>query len=105
MTAHGGGAGHQQRLDRAQGAGRLRDRSPAVLARISCRRQVSEEQTLPSSQEQAEGVGPKGAAAKIACPAPGDCWLATTARAGCTTSRPNGERTLAKDEDPEVRRD
>jgi hypothetical protein len=37
-----------------------------------------ETQTLPSAQEAAEGVGPKGAAERIACPAFDDCWMTTT---------------------------
>jgi hypothetical protein len=51
----------------------------AVVARIDAQGTVTDEQTLPSAQETAEGVGPKGAAARISCPAPHDCWLATTA--------------------------
>jgi hypothetical protein len=36
------------------------------------------EQQLPSEAERKEGVGPKGAAYRITCPAQNDCWLATT---------------------------
>ena len=50
----------------------------AVVARVSAQGVVSDEQTLPSAEEQAEGVGPKGAAARLTCPGPHDCWLATT---------------------------
>ncbi|HYM46607.1 MAG TPA: hypothetical protein VES65_10690 [Solirubrobacteraceae bacterium] len=71
----------------------------AVLVRVSSEGHVLEEQTLPSSREQEEGVGPKGAAAKIACPAPNDCWLAT-AQGWLFHLAPEGERTLPKDQDP-----
>ncbi|HWX96315.1 MAG TPA: hypothetical protein VNZ01_05635 [Solirubrobacteraceae bacterium] len=50
----------------------------ATVARISRAGVVSEQQPLPSTHETEAGVGPKGAADKIACPAPNDCWLATT---------------------------
>jgi hypothetical protein len=49
----------------------------ARVARISEAGEVSEAQTLPSEAERSAGVGPKGSAVKIACPAPHDCWLAT----------------------------
>ncbi|MGO9322828.1 MAG: hypothetical protein ACLQBY_18785 [Solirubrobacteraceae bacterium] len=52
--------------------------APAMVARISAAGTVSERQTLPSSSEAQEGVGPKGAADKVVCPAVEDCWLATT---------------------------
>jgi len=49
--------------------------APAILARVSASGEVSERQTLPSA---GEGVGPKGAAGKLVCPAANDCWLVTT---------------------------
>jgi hypothetical protein len=49
----------------------------ATVARLSSDGAVSERQQLPSAQEALQGVGPKGAADKLACPAPHDCWLAT----------------------------
>jgi len=52
--------------------------APAMVARVSSVGAVSERQTLPTSEEVAEGVGPKGAADKVVCPAFNDCWLATT---------------------------
>jgi len=55
--------------------------SPGVLAtvaRIAANGAVTEELTLPSQAEQEKGVGPKGAAARITCPAAHDCWLVTT---------------------------
>lgn len=50
----------------------------AIVARVDAQGAVSDEQTLPSPQEEAEGVGPKGAAAHITCPAAHECWLVTT---------------------------
>jgi hypothetical protein len=47
----------------------------AIAARISGSGEVSDVQTLPSP---GEGVGPKGAAKLITCPAVHDCWMATT---------------------------
>lgn len=52
--------------------------APAMVARISAAGAVSERQTLPSPREVQEGIGPKGGADKVVCPAAGDCWLATT---------------------------
>jgi len=52
--------------------------APAMLARISSEGTVTERQTLPASGEVNEGVGPKGAADKVACPALNECWMATT---------------------------
>jgi hypothetical protein len=70
----------------------------APVARVSAEGQVSEERSLPSAQEQAGGVGPKGAGAKLACPAPNDCWLATT-QGWLFHLAPEGERTLPRDTD------
>jgi hypothetical protein len=50
----------------------------AKVARITAAGTVSDIEELPSVQEREEGVGPKGGAAKIACPAVHDCWLTTT---------------------------
>jgi hypothetical protein len=52
--------------------------APAMVARVESNKTVSERQTLPSAQERAEGIGPKGVADKLVCPAPEDCWLSTT---------------------------
>jgi hypothetical protein len=59
----------------------VRSRSPlarAVVARIGADGTISERQTLPSATEEEAGIGPKGGAEKITCPAPDDCWLTTT---------------------------
>ena len=50
----------------------------ALVARVYAYGTVTDEQTLPSPAEVAEGVGPKGAAAQITCPAAHECWLVTT---------------------------
>ncbi len=50
----------------------------ALVARIAADGTVSEQQALPSPQEEAEGIGPKGGAERITCPAQHDCWLTTT---------------------------
>ncbi len=71
----------------------------AVLVHVSAVGQILEEQTLPSSAEQGQGAGPKGAAAKLACPAVNDCWL-TTVQGWLYHLAPEGERNLPKDEDP-----
>jgi hypothetical protein len=68
----------------------------AVLLHVSSEGAVLEEQTLPTSGEEAEGIGPKGAAARITCPAVNDCWLATT-RGWLFHLAPAGERTLPRD--------
>jgi hypothetical protein len=67
-----------------------------VLLHISTSGEVLEEQTLPSTQEEQAGVGPKGAAAKLSCPAPGDCWLATT-RGWLFHLAPESARSLPRD--------
>ena len=70
-------------------------RVPAVVARLSANGTV-ETQTLPSASEVAEGVGPKGAAKQITCPAFNDCWMTTT-QGWIFHLAPEGERQLAAD--------
>jgi hypothetical protein len=55
-----------------------------------------ETQTLPSAAESAAGVGPKGAAKQISCPAVNDCWLVTT-QGWLFHLAPDGERELPLD--------
>jgi hypothetical protein len=53
----------------------------ATVARVvAARGPLAEEvqEQLPSAQERSEGVGPKGSASKIACPAQNDCWMVTS---------------------------
>ena len=69
----------------------------AHVVRISADGTISTEdaQLLPAREE---GVGPKGGAAKIACPAPHDCWLASTQ--GWLYHLTNGQEGLSADDDP-----
>jgi len=78
----------------------LQDPLPNELARIvhvQADGTITEQQ-LPSPSELAAGVGAKGAAARIACPAANDCWLATTqgwlfhlSEAGAATGPTDGD--------------
>ena len=67
-------------------------KASAVVAHVAADGSV-EAQTLPSAEEAAEGVGPKGAAQRIACPAVNDCWLTTT-QGWLFHLAPEGERQL-----------
>ncbi len=69
----------------------------ARVVRISAAGTVSSEddQSLPSAQEE---IGPKGGAARVACPAAHDCWLASTQ--GWLYHLSDGHEELAPDTDP-----
>jgi len=67
-----------------------------VLLHVSSEGQVTETQILPSAQEQERGVGPKGSATAISCPAAHDCWLATS-QGWLFHLAPEGERSLGHD--------
>jgi hypothetical protein len=67
----------------------------ALIARVSTDGTV-ETQTLPSAAEVAEGIGPKGAAQQISCPALNDCWMTTT-QGWLFHLAPEGERQLPID--------
>jgi hypothetical protein len=86
-----GGASAWVALDSANDAAAPSPLASATVARISTDGSVSELQTLPAP---GEGVGPKGAAEKIVCPAQDDCWMTTTQgwlfHLGGTTA-PDGE--------------
>jgi hypothetical protein len=69
---------------------------PALLAHVGSDGGV-ETQTLPSAAEAAEGVGPKGAAKAVSCPAAEDCWLVTT-QGWLFHLAPAGREKLAADE-------
>ncbi len=69
----------------------------AVLVHISAEGKVLGTQTLPSEREAEEGVGPKGAAARISCPAVEDCWMATT-KGWLYQLAPERQRTLPPNE-------
>jgi hypothetical protein len=49
----------------------------ATVVNVTAEGSLSDEQ-VPSAQERAEGVGAKGAASRIVCPAQNDCWMATS---------------------------
>ncbi len=68
----------------------------AHVVRISAGGTISKEDNLmlPAQGE----AGPKGGAAKIACPAPHDCWLASTQ--GWLYHLSTGQEGLSLDEDP-----
>jgi hypothetical protein len=51
---------------------------PAALLHIDAEGQVLGVQTLPSAEERAHGVGAKGSAVRMVCPAREDCWMATS---------------------------
>ncbi len=67
----------------------------AVLVHVSAEGKVLETQTLPNVETE-PGTGPKGAAAKLTCPAQNDCWLVTT-QGWLFHLAPEHERTLPKD--------
>jgi hypothetical protein len=73
--------------------------APAIVSRVWANQTVSDRQTLPTPQEAAEGVGPKGVADKITCPAPDDCWL-VTAQGWLFHYADAAHRTLGRDSDP-----
>ncbi|HSS40738.1 MAG TPA: hypothetical protein VLT58_18370, partial [Polyangia bacterium] len=71
----------------------------AVVARVAGDGSISDVQAFPTPAEEAEGIGPKGAAAKLSCPAPRNCWMTTT-RGWLYHLAPEGERSLPEDSDP-----
>ncbi len=86
-------------LDTLQDAKKPSATAAAQVARVSPDGTVSpeDEQALPTSAEP--GVGPKGAAYKLTCPAVHDCWLATT-QGWLFHLASEGEQTLPEDADP-----
>jgi hypothetical protein len=52
--------------------------SPARLARIAADGEITERIQLPTTAEGAEGLGRKGLAGPVVCPAAGQCWMATS---------------------------
>lgn len=77
--------------------------APALVARLSSFGAISERQQLPSAAEEAAGIGPKGTAGKMVCPAPHDCWLATDRGWLFHLSTPSGRSAeqAAPDNDPD----
>jgi|GEM_PF-619097 hypothetical protein len=51
--------------------------APAKVVSVTAEGALSEEQ-VPSEKQRTEGIGDKGAAYRIVCPAHNDCWMATT---------------------------
>jgi hypothetical protein len=97
IAAEPGGEGAWMALDSQTDSEQPSPTAPALVGRISPTGAVSSEdkQELPLA---GEGIGPKGGAAKIACPAPHDCWLATTQ--GWLFHLTTGHEGLATDTDP-----
>jgi hypothetical protein len=83
-------------LDSQEDAEQVSPTASAVVAHVTGNG-IVETQSLPSAVEVAEGVGPKGAAAKITCPAVNDCWMTTT-QGWLFHLAPTNERQLALDE-------
>ena len=77
-------------------SGKSSDRR-AVLVQVNSEGEVlGEPVVLPSAEEEQAGIGPKGAAARLACPRANDCWLASTG-GWLFHLAPKSERTLPKD--------
>jgi hypothetical protein len=85
-------------LDSPQDAERPNPTELATVVRVSADGSLSEEQ-LPSEAEGKAGVGPKGAAYRVVCPAQNDCWMVTTEGWLFHLSEA-GDRTLPADTDP-----
>jgi hypothetical protein len=78
IAAEPGGAGAWIALDTRSDAASPSPTVPALVARIAADGTVSDELQLPIAGEAGGATGPKGAAEHLACPAPHDCWLATS---------------------------
>ena len=73
--------GERKRLAGAQLPANSGERTAGVRAPGARGRRRDDRRTsdrCPPTRKRCEGVGPKGAASKIACPAPDDCWMATS---------------------------
>lgn len=82
-------------LDTQQNAQQPSPTASALIAHILPDGTV-ETQTLPSEAEASQGIGPKGAAKEITCPAVNDCWMTTT-QGWLFHLAPEGERNLNVD--------
>jgi hypothetical protein len=79
IAAEPGGESAWIALDTQRDAASPSPAEPALVARVSADGTVSDEQRLSGEAAGgAQATGPKGAAEKLACPAPHDCWLATS---------------------------
>lgn len=94
IAAEPGGQNAWIALDSVRDAAAPSPLASALVARIAADGTISDEQRLPAS---GEGTGPRGAAEKIVCPAPHDCWMATTK--GWLFHLSDGSK-LAQDTDP-----
>jgi hypothetical protein len=99
IAAEPGGESAWIALDSGSDAENPSPVAPAMVARISADGIISDEQTLPSREEAEAGVGPRGAAKQIACPAPHDCWMVTT-QGWLFHLALDSERHLSADRDP-----
>jgi hypothetical protein len=95
IAAEPGTEGAWLALDSQQDALQPSPSATALVAHVAADGTV-ETQTLPSPSETAQGVGPKGAAASIACPAFQNCWMVTT-QGWIFHLAPEGERTQPLD--------
>jgi hypothetical protein len=85
-------------LNTKEGAEHQSPTESALIAHLTPGGTV-ETQTLPSPAEVAAGVGPKGAAKQISCPAANDCWMVTT-QGWIFHLAPEGEREVPLDNSP-----
>lgn len=95
IAAEPGTEGAWMALQTQEDAAQPSPTAQATVARMSPEGTVSDQQPLPSASE---GIGPKGAAAKAVCPAPHDCWMATTQ--GWLFHLTTGKEELEQDGDP-----
>jgi hypothetical protein len=95
IAAEPGGEGAWLALDTPADAEQPSPLAPATVARISAEGTISDLQTLPLP---GEGVANKGAAERIACPAPHECWMTTTQGWLFHLASPGG--SVALDGDP-----
>ncbi len=98
VAAEPGGAGAWIALEPPESKGSLLTER-AVVAHVSGTGLLGEAQALPSSSEQEQGTGSRGAASRLVCPAANDCWLAT-AQGWLYHLAPAGERQLPASEMP-----
>ena len=96
LAAEPGGEGAWLALDTQNDFAQPSPVAAAHVVRITAAGTFSKEDDL--QLPQGEAVGPKGGAAKISCPAPHDCWLASTQ--GWLYHLSTGSEELPLDTDP-----
>jgi hypothetical protein len=77
IAAEPGTNGAWLALDSQQDALQPSPIATALVAHVAADGTV-ETETLPAPDEVAQGIGPKGAAKRIACPSFNNCWMVTT---------------------------